>query len=185
MTSISLRSGLTRSAPSDLSLVPSPHRDTLKALTVIRQKVKLLLGFLIHDWNFSFPPQLLFIARCWHFSVCFSWVPWQIGCFQKNQVQCSNCVGVGVHIFMHPAINNACVLCDKDEAEEHLPRIASTQVLYSTCLKIPTPVVLLRGDLLSSEAFKEKHALSPWDVKHEQAFFPSETWNKKTQTFEL
>lgn len=59
----------------------------------------------------------------------------------------------------------------QDEAEEHLPRIASTQVLYSVCLKIPAPVVLLRGDILSNEAFKEKHALSPWGCKARTSLF--------------
>ena len=70
----------------------------------------------------------------------------------------------------------------QDDAEEHLPRIASTEVLYSMCLEIPAPVVLLTQDL-SCETFKERRALSPWDCKA-RSCFPSETWNKKT-TFNL
>lgn len=72
----------------------------------------------------------------------------------------------------------------QDEAEEHLPRIASTQVLHSTCLKIPAPVVLLTYDLLSIfsqvKLLKKNMLWALGITKHEQAFFPSEAWNKKT-----
>lgn len=89
MIPISLLSRLTLSVPSNPSLGPSPHRDTLKALTfiVIRQQVKLLLGFLIHEWNISFPPQMLFIARCSHFLSAFPVFLDKLGPFRK--IKCS------------------------------------------------------------------------------------------------
>lgn len=113
MISTFLLSGLMLCVPFNLSLVPPLHRDILRAPTHCRQKAKLLLGFLIYDQNFSFPPQLLFVARCWHFLSASS------GCLQKNQVQCSS--GVGVRGFIHPHIATARVLCD-GETEEHLHR---------------------------------------------------------------
>lgn len=60
--------------------------------------------------SFSFPPQLLFVARCWHFLSASSGFLDKLGAFRK--IKCSAPVGVGVHVFIHPDITDALVLCD-------------------------------------------------------------------------
>lgn len=52
-------------------------------------------------------------------------------------------MGAVVHVFLNPAIANVQVPVGQEEAEAHVPRIYSTQVLYIMCLKIPAPVVFL------------------------------------------
>lgn len=87
VTSTFLLSGLMLSVPFNLSLVPPLCRDILKAPTHHRQKAKLLLGFLICDRSFSFPPQLLFVARCWHFLSASSGFLDKLGALRK--IKCS------------------------------------------------------------------------------------------------
>lgn len=134
---------LMLSAPSNLSFVPSPHRDTLKALTYCHQTESEAAAGISHSWlEFLFPSPDAVYSKMLALSVCFSWVPWQIGCFQKNQVQCSNCMDVGVHMFIHPAITNAHVLCDRMKLRNICPgqvalkssivRALKSQHLYSS-----------------------------------------------------
>lgn len=111
MISTFLLSGLMLSVPFNLSLVLPLHRDILEAPAHCQQKAKLPLGFLICDQSFSFPPQLLFVARYWHFLSASSGFLDKLGAFRK--IKCSAPVGVGVYVFIHPDITNALVLCDR------------------------------------------------------------------------
>lgn len=143
MTSISLLSGLMLSAHSNLSLVPSSHRATLEELIVMRQKAKLLLGFLIHDWNFSFPPQLLFIARYWHFLSASPGFLDRLVAFRR--IKCSAPVA-WVCTYLSIQLSLMHMYCVTGWSWGTSAQIASTCVLCSMCLKTVSPVVLLTED---------------------------------------
>lgn len=147
MTSISLLSGLMLSAHSNLSLVPSSHRTTLEELIVMRQKAKLLLGFLIHDWNFSFPPQLLFVARCWRFLSASPGFLDKLVAFRR--IKCSAPIAwVWVCTYLSIQLSLMHMYCVTGWSWGTSAQIASTPVLCSMCLKKASPVVLLKEDPL-------------------------------------